>query len=221
MAVARENKFDMISRLRVADYLTLSNALSMFCSIHQRFVAAYVFIFLGYEFDRFDGMVARWRNECSEWGKELDSLSDLVTFVVAPAIMLFSLGFHTLVDQGVLAFYVVCGVARLARFNVAADLVPKDGRGKPLYQEGFATAYAALVISTVVAVFAYMDWSFGIVSSQLFLGTWLEFHPAMVVVGLLSTMMISKRLRFTVDLGLAIPVLTTVVFVACWIKLPA
>jgi CDP-diacylglycerol---serine O-phosphatidyltransferase len=52
--------------------------LSVFYSMQQRFITAYVLIFVGYELDRFDGMVARWRNECSDWGKELDSFSDLV-----------------------------------------------------------------------------------------------------------------------------------------------
>lgn len=46
--------------------------------MQQSFILAYVLIFAGYEFDRFDGMVARMRNECSEMGKELDSFSDLV-----------------------------------------------------------------------------------------------------------------------------------------------
>ena len=54
--------------------------LSIFCSMQQYFVTAHVLIFLGYEFDRFDGIVARWRNECSDLGKQLDSLSDLVRF---------------------------------------------------------------------------------------------------------------------------------------------
>lgn len=50
----------------------------MFCSMQQQYIVAYLLIFAGYELDRFDGMVARWRDECSEWGKELDSFSDQV-----------------------------------------------------------------------------------------------------------------------------------------------
>jgi CDP-diacylglycerol--serine O-phosphatidyltransferase len=56
----------------------LMAVLSVFCSIERRFILAFVLIFAGYEFDCFDGKVARWRNECSELGKELDSFSDLV-----------------------------------------------------------------------------------------------------------------------------------------------
>lgn len=46
--------------------------------MQQCFITAYVLIFVGYELDCFDGKVARWRNECSDLGKELDSFSDLV-----------------------------------------------------------------------------------------------------------------------------------------------
>lgn len=53
-------------------------ALSIFCSAQHNYMLAYVLIFLGYEFDRFDGIVARMMDQCSEWGKQLDSLSDLV-----------------------------------------------------------------------------------------------------------------------------------------------
>lgn len=137
--------------------------------------------------------------------------------MIAPAVMLHSLHFHTLVDQVVLAFFVVCGVARLARFNVAAELVPKDSKGKPLYQEGFATAYAALVVSTLVAVATWMDWItqdwFSCIALK---GHWCEFHLAMVPVFAMSTMMISKRLRFTVDLGKVIPSATVALFAVCW-----
>lgn len=49
--------------------------LAIFTSTHQSFITAHALIFLGYEFDRFDGMIARWRNETSEMGKQLDSFS--------------------------------------------------------------------------------------------------------------------------------------------------
>lgn len=58
---------------------TISQVMAIFASMQQHFTLAYVLVFIGYEFDRFDGMVARMRNECSEFGKELDSFSDLVS----------------------------------------------------------------------------------------------------------------------------------------------
>lgn len=152
--------------------VTFRSVLAIFYSLQGHFVITHFLIFLGYEFDRFDGIVARWRDECSELGKQLDSLSDLVcklsvesfygryiddvssqvTFILTPAIMLYSLGFRTPVDQAVLVFWVLCGVARLARFNVSAHLVPKDEQGKALYHVGLAVPYAALIVSTVVAL---------------------------------------------------------------------
>jgi phosphatidylglycerophosphate synthase len=52
--------------------------LAIFCAMRQSFFMAHLLIFLGYEFDRFDGIVARYRDECSEMGKQLDSFCDLV-----------------------------------------------------------------------------------------------------------------------------------------------
>ncbi|KAI4862011.1 hypothetical protein F4820DRAFT_431791 [Hypoxylon rubiginosum] len=221
MAAIHEAKYDMIRRLRVADYVTLSNAfcgvISMFCSMQQSFVAAHAFIFLGYEFDRYDGMVARYRNECSEMGKELDSLSDLVTFGTAPAIMLHSIGFRTTVDQTILAFYVLCCVARLARFNVATHLTPKDKQGKSLYHEGLPTAYAALIVSTLTSASVWMGWTTGdVFLAILFPGTWCEVHLAMIPVAAFCALMISKRLKLRFDGGSSIPAATVIVFSLCW-----
>jgi CDP-diacylglycerol---serine O-phosphatidyltransferase len=60
--------------------VTFGLVLAIFSSLQEHFIVSHFLIFLGYEFDRFDGIVARWRNECSELGKQLDSLSDLVRF---------------------------------------------------------------------------------------------------------------------------------------------
>ncbi|KFY93815.1 hypothetical protein V500_03512 [Pseudogymnoascus sp. VKM F-4518 (FW-2643)] len=209
MAATRDLKFDMIRRLRLADYVTLSNALcgvlSVFCSMQRYFVIAHVLIFLGYEFDRFDGIVARWRNECSELGKQLDSLSDLITFGMAPIIMLYSVGFRTPVDQLVLGFYALCGVSRLARFNVVAQLVPKDAHGKALYHEGLAIPFAALIVSTTVAVSTWMGWtSEDFLLTVLFPAAWCEFHPVLVAVMALGAMMSQDVVKMVYESGLGI-----------------
>ncbi|KAF2010801.1 CDP-diacylglycerol-serine O-phosphatidyltransferase, partial [Aaosphaeria arxii CBS 175.79] len=154
------------------------------------------FIYLSYEFDRLDGLVAVWRDECSEMGKQLDSLPDLITFGVAPVIMLYSVGFRTPVDQTVLIFYVLCGVARLARFNITADTIPKNEHGRALYYEGITISYAALVISTAVAVYCWIGrTSEDYVLMVLFIGTWSEFHPAIIPVIAIGAAMVSKRLK--------------------------
>jgi len=78
--------------------------------------------------DMLDGRIARLTGTESEFGGELDSLADAVSFGVAPALLAYSWGFSTLPRVGWLAafLFVVCGVLRLARFNVQRHAV--DGR---------------------------------------------------------------------------------------------
>ncbi|MGV3488986.1 MAG: CDP-diacylglycerol--serine O-phosphatidyltransferase [Tuberibacillus sp.] len=77
-------------------------------------------IFLACLFDRFDGSIARKLNVVSDFGKELDSLCDLISFGVAPALLLYqSILFHYSV-LGIFAtiLYILCGAIRLARYNI-------------------------------------------------------------------------------------------------------
>lgn len=143
-----------------------------------------------------------------------------VSFVLAPAFILYSLGFCTPVDQIILAFFVLCGVARLARFNVASHLTPKDAQGKSLYHEGLPTAYAALIMSTAVAVAQWLDLVEGLASRVFYPGTWLEVHAATLPVLALGTGMVSKRFKLKLDGGLSIPASTVVIFGACWFASP-
>ena len=62
-------------------------------------------------------------------GRELDSLADVISFGVAPAIIAYGCGMQGLYDRVVLAYFVACGVSRLARYNVTAEtLSGDDGR---------------------------------------------------------------------------------------------
>ena len=114
------------------------------------FHQAYCFILAGAVFDVCDGALARLLNTSSELGKELDSLSDLVTFGLAPALMLFT--WHFKINcEGVgnpLAFVPLLLVAfsaiRLARFNTA------DNNSAP-YFNGLATPASAMIGASVVA----------------------------------------------------------------------
>lgn len=82
-------------------------------------------IYLAMVFDALDGSTARWANQTSEFGAQLDSLCDVVSFGVAPAFLMlnFSLphGYPTRLLWLIGALYVVCAVLRLARFNVESD----------------------------------------------------------------------------------------------------
>src|SRR6202044_1793007 len=86
---------------------------------HVYFACALVFAAL--LFDIVDGRVARWREKSSEMGRELDSLADVISFGVAPAMIGYGLGMQGLFDRIILGFFVACGVSRLARYNVTAE----------------------------------------------------------------------------------------------------
>jgi CDP-diacylglycerol--serine O-phosphatidyltransferase len=85
-----------------------------------------VFIFVGMTFDGLDGYVARLMNQTSQFGAELDSLCDVITFTVAPVFIMLSLTdvFPLRFLWGIGVLFMLCGLLRLARFNV--ELAPDD-----------------------------------------------------------------------------------------------
>jgi CDP-diacylglycerol---serine O-phosphatidyltransferase len=117
-------------------------------------------------FDGFDGFVARMTGTTSEFGKEFDSLADVITFGVAPAMLAWTWGFH-LMQQGVVltewnikltqlgaiaAFlYLMAGASRLARFNITSNPQPSNpGRPGKKYFVGMPIPAGAGVIAAVV-----------------------------------------------------------------------
>lgn len=80
-------------------------------------------VFLAMVFDALDGRAARWAKQSSQFGAELDSLCDAISFGVAPAFILvkFTPDFHPRLLWAIAGLYVVCAVLRLARFNVETD----------------------------------------------------------------------------------------------------
>lgn len=114
-------KATRLFRINLANTLTLMNGVSGFLSIiasmNGEFVLAAMLILLGVLFDWLDGKAARVFSEESALGAELDSLSDLVTFGVAPAVLVVSISPSTLsVIAG--ALFVLSAALRLGRFNV-------------------------------------------------------------------------------------------------------
>ena len=119
-------------------------------------------------FDGLDGWIARLTKTTSDFGRELDSLADVVTFGIAPAVLAYVWGvlfvtsvpgaeFHDhLVKAGYLAsfFYLLCGAVRLARFNVQTNPMPKNpGRPDRKYFVGMPIPAGAALIAAVV----YLD----------------------------------------------------------------
>ncbi|MFZ5632216.1 MAG: CDP-diacylglycerol--serine O-phosphatidyltransferase [Bacillota bacterium] len=97
--------------------------LGMFAIVYAmegKYVTGAVMILAAALLDRLDGKLARKMGISSEFGKELDSLADLVSFGVAPAIMVYLWKLNTLGLPGLLVIisFVLCGALRLARFNI-------------------------------------------------------------------------------------------------------
>ena len=131
-------------------FINLScGVLSLLSVFDERYLQAAIFIILAALVDRYDGRVARYLNVSSELGKELDSLADLVSFGVAPSILIFVLfDFSQLGPKGILGYAIllafpICGAFRLARYNVSTF----DGnfRGIPITVAGCFMAVYAII----------------------------------------------------------------------------
>lgn len=198
--------FSLIRNLHMADFITLLNGFSGFYSIISclRFALtgqshyvqrAHFFICLGLFFDFFDGRVARLRNKSSLMGQELDSLADLISFSVSPAIIAFAIGFRSTIDTLILTFWVLCGLTRLARFNVSTNNVPKDSSGKAKYFEGLPVPTNLLWV-VVMAYLVYSDRILERLPGGFVLqGTFVEFHSVALLFLLQGCGEISKSLR--------------------------
>jgi len=194
--------------MHLADLITMMNGMcgvmSIFSSLRyclgdptsmDNVWIALVFLPFGFFFDAFDGKVARWRQKSSLMGQELDSLADLVTFGVAPAMVAFSIGLRSPIDTAGLTFFVLCGLLRLARFNVTVSVVPKDATGKTKYFEGTPIP-TSLGVDGIMAYWVYQGW----VLDQLPFGTWcegsvLEIHPIVLLFVVHGCLMVSKTIR--------------------------
>jgi CDP-diacylglycerol--serine O-phosphatidyltransferase len=120
--------------------------LSIWCSIRGTFETAAILVIAAAVLDMLDGRVARLTNSTSEFGSEYDSLADLVSFGLAPAVLAYSWGLADFHRLGWLAsfLFVVCGSMRLARFNIQTKVVDKR------YFVGLPIPAAAGTIVTIV-----------------------------------------------------------------------
>ncbi len=123
------------------------------------FEGAAIAIFFAMVFDGLDGRVARLTNTSSKFGEEYDSLSDMVSFGVAPALVVFQWALDDLGKFGwsVAFIYVACAALRLARFNAQIETADKN------YFTGLASPAAAGVIASTV----WMFYDFGLVAAEL------------------------------------------------------
>jgi CDP-diacylglycerol---serine O-phosphatidyltransferase len=134
---------------------------NMFCgffaiiyAIKGEFITSSYAIVAAALFDFFDGRVARMTNTTSHFGAEYDSLSDLVSFGIAPGLLMYLWALHPFGRVGWLAsfVFVACGALRLARFNVQAHIIQrKDFLGLPI-------PMAAGIVASSVLAFSDLEW---------------------------------------------------------------
>lgn len=107
-----------------ANLITMCNmsfgGAAIMATLNESYSYSVLFIFIAAFLDRYDGKVARKYNQESELGKQLDSMGDVISFGVAPALLMYE---FVLVDFGIAGMfmtvlYIACGALRLARFNV-------------------------------------------------------------------------------------------------------
>ncbi|KAI5964859.1 CHO1 [Candida pseudojiufengensis] len=201
-----QRHFSLIRNLHMADFITLMNGFSGFYSIIsclrytltndlKYITRSQFFIVLGLFFDFFDGRVARLRNKSSLMGQELDSLADLISFGVSPATIAFTIGFQTTIDVLLLTFWVLCGLTRLARFNISVNNIPKDKTGKSQYFEGLPIP-SNLIWVGIMAFLVYKNWIHeNLPLGLIFKDTPFEFHLISIGFVLQGSANISKSLK--------------------------
>ncbi len=142
-----------ITRAFVPNMFTTLNMFSGFMSIvsstQGNFIVAAWFIILAAVFDALDGVMARITKSSSEFGVEFDSLSDIVSFGVAPSFLVYNIALYEFNNIGILisALPMIFGGIRLARFNVQLTGFDKD------YFRGLPIPSAAGLIVTYVLTF--------------------------------------------------------------------
>lgn len=196
----------MLRSYTAADALTIGNAscgtiaiflcLDYLASGNPRLLW-YAFILLPAALvcDVLDGIVARaQKSRQSVLGGDLDSLADVISFGVAPAVIGYTLGLRGGWDVICLTYLVVCGVSRLARFNVTAAALADETTGKVKYFEGTPIPTTIVIVGIWAAAFA-MDrigdqvW-FGVID----IGPWM-LHPIALLYVASGSAMISATLR--------------------------
>jgi len=196
----------MLRSYSPADALTIGNAacgtiaiflcLDYIASGNRRFLwAAFLLLPAALICDVLDGYVARLsKKRQSVLGADLDSLADVISFGVAPAVLGFTLGLQGGWDMVILTYFVVCGVSRLARFNVTAAALADAETGKVKYFEGTPIPSSILIVALLGVALAL-----GRIDERLWFGTFqlgpALIHPLALVYAASGSAMISATLR--------------------------
>ena len=190
--------FSMIRSFHLADLFTLANG---FCGVAAIFeamkylgdgvkrhaYAAALLIPLALVFDVLDGRIARWRHMSSAIGRELDSLADMISFGVAPASIAFAVGLNTGLDQTILIYFAICGLSRLARYNVTAESLSTT-TGKVEYFEGTPIPTSVVPLGLLMYFFHRGN----LYPANLF---GLDFHWPVALFFISGCLMVSRTIR--------------------------
>jgi CDP-diacylglycerol--serine O-phosphatidyltransferase len=192
----------MLRSYTPADLLTLANAscgtLSVFACLSYIaddrstvLWAAFLLPVFALAFDVADGYVARWSAQRqSRLGADLDSLADIVSFGVAPAVLGYTLGLRGLWDVLLLTYFVCCGISRLARFNVTSDALTNAATGKVRYFEG-----TPIPTSIVLVILLAVLYQLGLTGEHFLPGSvhlaGKAFHPFSLLFFVSGSLMIS------------------------------
>ncbi len=191
----------MIREFHLADWFTLGNAIcgtgaifSMMSFLQtnnaQHIYFACALVLAALVFDVLDGRIARWRQKSSAMGRELDSLADVISFGVAPAVIAYGCGMQGFYDRIILVFFVACGVSRLARYNVTAEAL-SEGTGKVKFFEGTPIPTSIFL----VAMLAFATWQ-GAIRDALWFSVMeiagFKLHPLVLLFALSGSLMVSR-----------------------------
>lgn len=179
-----------------AGYFSITQTIAAISGDGQRHLDwAAIAILFAIPFDALDGRIARMTNTTTEFGRELDSLTDLVTFGIAPSILAYVWGFHFLPDSMnmqlrqhlmqagmfICFLFLLGGASRLARFNISHDPQPRNpGRPDRKYFVGMPIPAAAGLLAASVHL------CYGIPDIYKYIAI-----PWLILVGLAAYLMVS------------------------------
>ncbi len=206
MASGERRHLSMLRSYTPADALTIGNAacgtmaiflcLEFLAQENTRYLwVAFLLLPAALVLDVLDGYVARLnRRRQSVLGADLDSLADVISFGVAPAALGYTLGLRGGWDMLILTYFVVCGVSRLARFNVTSSALADASTGKVKYFEGTPIPTSI----GIVLLLGVAQW-LGHTGPDLWFGALrigpATLHPLALIYGASGSAMISATLR--------------------------
>jgi CDP-diacylglycerol--serine O-phosphatidyltransferase len=193
-------RFSMLRSYALPDLFTIVNAASGTAAIflclsylshgdRSAMWVAFALVPFALLCDAFDGWIARKRGQASALGADMDSLSDVVSFGVAPAVVGYTLGLDGVWDVILLVAFVVCGISRLARYNVTStDLA--DDLGKVSHFQGTPIPTSVLIVGLLAVAFGTGAVGSSIWLGEATLGPW-RLHPLSLVYLVSGSLMIS------------------------------